>query len=204
MPELNPFTRREFLCLGLAIVSTLGSEPTFLNSAGTALASDTSRTASKAGVPEDRVFVVIQLSGGNDGLNTVVPYGADAYHKARPGFGIKPKQALKIDENQGIGLHPSMKEIHELLQDEQASVVQGVGYPNPNRSHFASMDVWQTGDTRGREDEGWISRAMEQHQNPEAHGMEVIALDRQAPFAVQGETTQPVTFRNPWTLHWSP
>jgi uncharacterized protein (DUF1501 family) len=204
MPEQNPFTRREFLYSGLAMMSTLGTVPTFLSNASASMSQDTSRTRSKAGVPEDRVLVVVQLSGGNDGLNTVVPYGVDAYHKARPNLGVEPKDALQIDDTQGVGLHPSMKEIHDLLQDDQAAIVQGVGYPNPNRSHFASMDVWHTGDTRGREDDGWLGRAFDQYNDPQAHGMEIVALDQQAPLAVKGDITQPVTFRNPWTLNWDP
>ncbi|MBV5333098.1 DUF1501 domain-containing protein, partial [bacterium] len=95
---------------------------------------------------------VVQLSGGNDGLNTVIPYGQSEYHNARPGIGIgepgKPKNggaALQLDQANGIGLHPNLTGFKELHDAGSLCVVAGVGYPNPNRSHFASMDIWQSG-----------------------------------------------------------
>jgi uncharacterized protein (DUF1501 family) len=203
MSTPDPFTRREFLYSGLAMVSTLGSVPTFLSQAGSAMADTSMRTSSKAGVPEDRVLVVIQLSGGNDGLNTVIPYGADEYHKARPQLGLDAKQVLALNQSAGIGLHPSMKEIHELVGQEQANVVQGVGYPNPNRSHFASMDVWHTGDTRGGE-HGWLGKALDQTRDANSSEMDIVAIDQQAPLATVGQQTRPVTFTNPHTLDWDP
>jgi uncharacterized protein (DUF1501 family) len=205
MSDFNPFTRREFLGSGLALVSTLGSVPAFLSQAGSAMADSSMRTSSKPGVPEERVLVVVQLSGGNDGLNTVVPYGSDAYYKARPGLGVEKKDLLPIETSNGIALHKNLRGAYELLKAEQAAVVQGVGYPNPNRSHFASMDVWHSGITRdGRQDTGWIGRTLDQTDDASDRGMECIALDQQAPLATQGETTQPVTFRNPRTLQWDP
>src|SRR5687767_6964837 len=91
--------------------------------------------------PDARVLVVIQLDGGNDGLNTVIPFADDAYHRNRP--------TLRVTEgihklNDRVALHPAMRAAADLFHDGRLAVVQGVGYPNPNRSHFESMAVWQT------------------------------------------------------------
>jgi uncharacterized protein (DUF1501 family) len=198
----NAFTRREFLYSGLAMVSTIGSVPTFLSDAGTSMADTSMRTSSKPGVPEDRVLVVVQLSGGNDGLNTVIPYGADAYYEARPSLGVNEKKVLTLDDDRGVGLHPALDPVHQMVNQNRAAVVQGVGYPNPNRSHFASMDVWHSGDTRGGQGEGWIGRALDEAQDPNNHGLEGVAINNETPMAMRGKTARPVTFQNPWTLQW--
>ena len=84
----------------------------------------------------DRVLVVIQLSGGNDGLNTVIPYSNELYYKARPKLAISTNDLLKFDSE--VGLHPSMRGIAHLMEEKQFCVLNGIGYPNPNRSHFES------------------------------------------------------------------
>lgn len=104
----------------------------------------------------DTVLVVVELAGGNDGLNTVVPYLDAQYHKLRPTIGIKEDQALKLDD--GMGLHPSMKGLSDLFAAGKVAVIQGVGYPNPNRSHFRSMDIWQTASPDDQFKYGWIGR----------------------------------------------
>ena len=89
------------------------------------------------------MLVVVQLTGGNDGLNTVVPYADDGYGKLRPTLRIPTKELKKIDDK--LGLHPSLSGLAGLLEDHALAIVQGVGYPNPNESHFRSMDIWQAG-----------------------------------------------------------
>merc|ERR1711965_346726 len=101
-------------------------------------------------MPQDRILVIVQMSGGNDGLNTVVPYGLDDYYRLRPTIGLKKPgsgadAALQLNQAQGIGLNPAFSGLQELMDSGVASIVQGVGYPNPNRSHFSSMDIWHTG-----------------------------------------------------------
>src|SRR5580700_1636897 len=128
-------TRRAFMKGSLssaALVALSPAVPQFLFSA--------SAQAAEAG--GETILVVIQLSGGNDGLNTVIPYADDVYRKNRPAIGIAAKTAKKIDDY--VGLHPSMDGFSTLLQEGRLGIVQGVGYPNPNRSHFSSMDIWQT------------------------------------------------------------
>jgi uncharacterized protein (DUF1501 family) len=108
----------------------------------------------------ERILVVVQLSGGNDGLNTVIPFGDDEYYKNRFTLAINKDAVLKIDDH--VALHPSMSDCAKLLEKQQLAIVQGVGYPNPNRSHFESMDLWHT--AHGKSDgiqTGWLGRSIE-------------------------------------------
>lgn len=145
--------RRTFLkqtLAGSAAISLSGSIPEFLLGA--------SRETEK--VVNEKILVVLQLSGGNDGLNTVVPYGDDEYYKNRFTLAIGKNSALKIDDH--VGFHPSMRGFDQLIQNNQLAVVQGVGYPNPNRSHFESMDLWHTAHRiteSGRV--GWLGRTID-------------------------------------------
>src|SRR3954451_6914914 len=102
------------------------------------------RAAEKAKAGADRVLVVLEMTGGNDGLNTVIPFADDLYYKNRPTLGVPAKRVLKVDDH--VGLHPRLDGLHGLHKDGQLAIVQGVGYPNPDRSHFESMDVWQSAD----------------------------------------------------------
>src|ERR1700750_1580280 len=119
-------TRRHFLAQS-ALVSLTPLVPAFL--AKSALAADV-----KA---DDRVLVVIQLDGGNDGLNTVIPFADENYARHRRELRIKTDDVFKL--NDSLGLHPAMKSAADLFQDGRLAIVQGVGYPNPNRSHLESM-----------------------------------------------------------------
>lgn len=105
---------------------------------------------------DDTILVVIQLAGGNDGLNTLVPYGDDAYHKARPRLGKKDKEIIKLDDY--LGLNSSMPYLGSLFKEGGLGIVQGVGYPNPNRSHFVSTSIWETADTSNHSATGWLGR----------------------------------------------
>src|ERR1700722_1754718 len=134
-------TRRQFLrtsALGAAASWTL---PVFLEKTFftlNALAAD-SLTQTVTG-KDGSILVVLQMAGGNDGLNMVVPHADDAYYKARPVIGVKPEQVLIIDDL--IGLHPRLTGLKGLYDDGHLGIIQGVGYPNPDRSHFRSTDIW--------------------------------------------------------------
>src|SRR5438874_66832 len=120
------------------------------------------RTARAAGPDTDRrVLVVVQLDGGNDALNTVVPHADPNYARLRPNLQIARKDLLRLDD--ALGLHPSLKPLDKLLQAGQLAVIPGVGYPNPNRSHFESMAIWHTArlDAEERKGYGWIGRALD-------------------------------------------
>ena len=199
------FTRREFLG-SMAALSTAASMPSFL--LRTALA-DTpapgARTSSMPGRPDDRILVVIQLSGGNDGLNTIVPYRDDAYYRARPAIGIQPDQVLKLDRSLDVGLNPSMKPLKELYDQGIASIIQGVGYPNPNRSHFVSMDIWHTADPAGGRGFGWIGKALDAmyEQNAEGAASACISLGSEAPLATNGKRVKAVSFDDANLFRWA-
>jgi len=119
-----------------------------------------------AAEPDDRILVLVQLDGGNDGLNTVVPYGDDAYHRARPGLRVAPKQVVRLDGH--VGLHPALGALRGAWDDGALGVLQGIGYPNPSRSHFTSSDVWHTASTDPQGGwTGWLGRALDRADDAE-------------------------------------
>src|SRR5579864_3106671 len=105
--------------------------------------------------PTDRILVLVQLAGGNDGLNTLIPYADGAYHDARPT--LRQDQGV-LTLNPQLGLHPNLKGLKASWDAGQLAIVQGVGYPNPNLSHFASMSVWETANVQGGIGDGWLGR----------------------------------------------
>ena len=107
---------------------------------------------------KDPVLVVLQLSGGNDGINTVVPYGDPHYADHRPAVRVPDEQVLKLSDH--VGLNPNMGPMKRLYDEGKVAVIQGVGYPNPNRSHFRSMDIWHTAEPDKQGTEGWLGRAI--------------------------------------------
>lgn len=117
---------------------------------------DVLRQAKGGKAAADTVLVVCQLSGGNDGLNTIVPWATKKYYDLRPTLGIPEDQVLKI--NDSIGFHPGLKGLAELFQQRKVAIIQGVGYPQANRSHFKSMDIWQSASPEGNLKYGWIGR----------------------------------------------
>ncbi|EIQ01219.1 hypothetical protein OpiT1DRAFT_05791 [Opitutaceae bacterium TAV1] len=150
-----PTTRREFLrysAQGIGLLAFARFAPSFLVQ---------STLASTPAPEKDRtILVLVQLAGGNDGLNTVAPYQNDNYYKLRPTLGLKKEEVLDLDGR--VGLHPSCTAMHELFKDGKLGVVQNVGYPNPNRSHFRSMEIWET--ASGSDDvlaTGWIGRFLD-------------------------------------------
>ncbi len=214
-PDPSAFTRRQFLWQGLTLASASVAVPSFLQASAFGLPQPVAGASAIPGVPQDHVLVVIQLSGGNDGLNTVVPFGEDAYYRARPGIGIRKEDALTLSREQGIGLHPSLSGLKEMYDEGMLSVVQGVGYPNPNRSHFVSMDIWHTADTDAN-GEGWLGRYFDSQccgygagesgtaastVNPASQPG--IAIGGTAPLAMEGVKTKPVAFETPDLFRWT-
>jgi len=202
----HPWSRRLFLQQGVTLASLAATTPLFIErSARGVMLPLGSLVSSQAGVPEDRVLVVVQLGGGNDGLNTVIPYGSDDYYRLRPQLAIqapgRDNGALAIDGGDGIGLNPAMSGFKELMDEGVAGIVQGVGYPNPNRSHFSSMDIWHTADPQGKNN-GWIGRYFDNTcsgtPNPEVG----VAIGRQAPLAMQGASQLPVSFERAELFRW--
>ena len=146
------------------------------------------RTAQSAQTGTDRrVLVVVQLDGGNDALNTIIPHADPSYAKLRPTLKIDPKNVVKVTDE--VGLHPSLRPLDKLLQAGQLGVLPGVGYPNPNRSHFASMAIWHTArfDKEDRGGYGWIGQALD----PSAGSSYVVGSA--VPRAVRGRRSAAVS-----------
>lgn len=154
--NLHLQTRREFLRRSITLASVAWTIPSFLHR--TVLALDHPQGESMIISPRDHpILVVIQLSGGNDGLNTLVPITDDIYYKSRPKLAIAPGQTLKVNDT--VGFHPDLAKLKALYDSGKMAVIQGVGYPNPNRSHFRSMEIWHTAaDSNKVEKHGWIGR----------------------------------------------
>jgi uncharacterized protein (DUF1501 family) len=196
MSDKNLHSRRVFLQGSMALMSIGATVPTFIDSSVWAADNplDGSRTGKESG-KDGRVLVVVQLSGGNDGLNTVVPFADDVYQKARPAIGKTAAEVLKI--NDYLGLHPNLAPMKALFDDGMMSIVQGVGYPNPNRSHFRSMDIWQSGvPDREQTANGWLGRYFDNTctgEDPHAG----IAIGDTAPLAMKGDRISPLSFERP-------
>jgi uncharacterized protein (DUF1501 family) len=210
MNEPNAFTRRIFLKQGLTLASMAATVPYFIQQSAYGMMLPLgSRVTSRPGVPEDHVLVVVQLGGGNDGLNTVIPYYSPEYYNYRPNLAIPAPgrgragapAALEFDTKAGVGLHPNLAGLKELMDQGVASVVQGVGYPNPNRSHFASMDIWHTADTDGKGN-GWIGRYFDCTCNGTPVPEGAVAIGRTAPLAMHGSLQKPVSFETPDLFRW--
>ena len=151
-------TRREFLRTGLLGGSLCWTLPAFLSRTMDSLHAQADGALVQGVTGRDgNILVVLQLAGGNDGLNTVIPIGNDEYRKARPTLGLPDPSILRIDPQ--TGLHPSLSGLASAYQDGHLAIVQGVGYPNPNRSHFRSTEIWATGvDSDKSSTTGWIGR----------------------------------------------
>ena len=106
----------------------------------------------------DPILVVIQLTGGNDSLNTLIPYGNSLYYENRNTVAIPQDEVIAIDDN--FGFNPAMRPIKDLYDHGKVALIQGVGYPNPNRSHFRSMDIWHTCEPDKQGSEGWLGRVI--------------------------------------------
>ena len=125
-------------------------------------AMDDSQSESKASA-QPRVLVLVELNGGNDGLNTVVPYSDDKYYELRPRLGVKPDKVIRLNDE--LGLHPALKPLEKAWEAHDMGIVNGVGYDAPNRSHFRSIEIWETGsDSDEVLSRGWLARLFAQQR----------------------------------------
>ncbi|HWD39564.1 MAG TPA: DUF1501 domain-containing protein [Fimbriimonas sp.] len=146
---------------------------------------DVLRTARGGKAASDTVLVVCQFSGGNDGLNTVVPYAQKAYYDLRPTIGIQENQVLKINES--LGFNPGLSGLAELYQQGKVAVIQNVGYPNPNRSHFKSMEIWQSASPDSALRHGWIGRHFDAElAHHPLNPVVALGLSTEKPLALDG------------------
>jgi len=183
--------RRSFLTGGLGLVG------------GAGLLAPSARAGMRLlGSPgESRTLVLIQLTGGNDGLSTIVPHGDDEYHRARQQTHIDTAELHKIDDY--IGFHPDLKRMHGRFNEGGLAVVQGVGYAGPNRSHFKSREIWHAADLRGRAaGDGWVGRLCDDAWAESLLPELTVHIGRNVPYALHSRSHAPVAFDSPEIYRW--
>ncbi len=201
----NPlFSRRLFLSRGTQLLSAAATLPLFLDRSAHVMAAEYGNNPQGVGRP-DRILVIVQLAGGNDGLSTVIPTRNDDYTKARPRLGIKPADTLKLNDD--FGLHSQMAGFKKLYDTGEMAILQAVGYPNHNRSHFRSTDIWQTAEPEKTAHCGWLGRYFDNNcpgmdpsplqTTKSASPNSAIALVAEPPTSLVGEKFIPLTFRSP-------
>ena len=149
---MDTLTRRRFL-----LASGVTCAGTLVAGAAAISTKELAGHAESNPLPSDaQVLVLVTLYGGNDGLNTVIPYADSAYHDARPELAYDDSEVIKLSE--GLGLNPAFKGLASVWNDKQLAIVRGVGYPKPDFSHFTSMDIWQTASPSAPVQSGWLGR----------------------------------------------
>ncbi len=192
-------SRRDLLRLGLHGVGVSAALPLLLHRTSAALALPHGAAGPAASALGDKILVVVELSGGNDGLNTVVPYGDDEYYRKRPRIGIREEQLLVLDEH--FGLHPSLRGMEKLYKDGRMAIVHGCGYDNPSLSHFESMGFWHTGAPNAGESLGWLGRLADLAIEGES-GDAIVNISPQQSPAVRSARHTPIVFSDPNSFRW--
>jgi uncharacterized protein (DUF1501 family) len=164
-------SRRDFLKTTVGAMAAAPLMPHILLNSALA-----SRTAASTDTP---ILVVIQLQGGNDGLNTIVPYASDLYFKDRPTIGVPAKSVLPIDNT--VGFNPNLKNLKTLYDQGKVAILQGVGYPNPTRSHFQGTSIWETADPTLQQTTGWLGRYLDAEFGGADNPLQAVALGPMMP-----------------------
>lgn len=140
-------------------------------------------------------LVIIQWSGGNDGLNTVVPFENDIYHRNRPTLRLSKKEVIRLTDD--LGFNPALKSLQALFEEEQISIINSVGYPNPDRSHFRSMDIWQTGSGSDKYwSTGWLGRYLDSNCGVCEKAHAAIEVNDDLSLALKGHQRNGFAIRN--------
>jgi uncharacterized protein (DUF1501 family) len=177
---MDTLTRRKFL-----VRSGVVGGAALAAGAGVYTLTDILKTASWQDKPADaRTLVLVTLYGGNDGLNTVIPYADPAYHDARPELAYQPTQVLHLNDQ--LGLNPGMTGLAGLFKDKRLAIVRGVEYPKPDHSHFRSMDIWQTASPGNPATTGWLGRWLDATGNDPRHA---VSFEPVLPVVLAGATT---------------
>ncbi|WP_397363995.1 DUF1501 domain-containing protein [Olleya sp. R77988] len=143
-------------------------------------------------------LVIVQLTGGNDGLNTIIPYRNDIYYRSRPKIAIKKNETLRLNDE--LGFHKSLRPLKHLYDSGDLCIINNVGYPNPKRSHFKSSDIWHTGTTNKKEQTGWLGRYLDNYgQN--AHT--AMQIDESLSLALKGKFKNGIATKNATELYRS-
>src|SRR5262245_39384964 len=185
-------TRRDAVRLGLYGLGISAGLPLLFRNTLTALAAADQNNTS--GGSAERILIVVELSGGNDELNTIVPFGDDAYYRHRPTIGIPAKQVRKIDDH--FGFHPSMAGFERLYKDGQLAIVHGCGYEKPSLSHFESMGFWHTGMPNAGETLGWVGRVADA-MDPAGQRNYIVNIATAQSLAVRSGKHSPLVFYDP-------
>ncbi|HEV2581193.1 MAG TPA: hypothetical protein VGT44_10115, partial [Ktedonobacteraceae bacterium] len=136
----------------------------------------------------NNILIVVQMAGGNDGLNTVVPYTDPMYLKMRPTIGVQQSKVLALDNR--LGLHPNLAPLKKLWDSGHLAIVEGVGYPNQSLSHFQAMDIWQTLDLTGNGSDGWLGKLVSGLVDQQGHPFKSLDIGVQTAQALQSISTQ--------------
>ena len=190
------YSRKDFLRLaGLASASMM--LPNFMRGSDKASQAMLNRLLLQR--TNGKRLVVVQFSGGNDGLNTIIPYGDDLYHSNRSGIGLKPNEVLRIDDH--MGFHPSLQGLADLHHNGHFAMLNSVGYPNPNRSHFRSMDIWQSASAADKiVATGWVGRWLDATCQPDTKPHLALEVDETLSLALRGEQVFGLAMKNPGRL----
>ena len=189
--RLPRLSRREALQQGLCGLGVSAGLPLIFGRAAQSMAED---ETSGGVVNPERILVIVELDGGNDGLNTVVPYGDDAYYRHRPDIAIAAEDLRPIDDH--FGFHPSLAGFERLYKDGKFALIHGCGYDNPILSHFAAMGFWHTGVPIAGEKLGWIGRLGDK-LSPEGRENFIVNVAKQQSLAVRSRVHSPLVFDDP-------
>ena len=189
------YSRRDFLRAGLFAVGVSTGLPALLQQVS--LAQTIKTLGGHAEKHPGRILVVVEMTGGNDGLNTVVPFSDAAYHNARPKLAVREREVLKLNDQ--FGLNPACQGLEHLFKEGKLAIVHGCGYPNPNLSHFTAMEWWHTATPHNNEKYGWLGRyADAQWPVPIQNG--IVNLGARQARAVTSERQAPLVFGDPKKL----
>jgi uncharacterized protein (DUF1501 family) len=182
--------RRSFIKTGAMAAAGTLMVPKFLQALG---------NGNQLAATGQKIVVVIQLSGGNDGLNTIIPVRNDIYYRLRPKLGIARQNSLSLNDE--TGLNPNLPFFKELYDGGNLAILNNVGYPNPDRSHFRSMDIWHTAsDSRSYLNTGWLGRYLDAQCAGCPHPTQILELDDMLSLALKGEHFNGIASKDPRRL----
>ena len=184
--------RRDFMRQGLYGIGVTAALPLVFRDSSTAVAMQA--LASGQETHPNRIMVVLELTGGNDGLNTVVPYRNDEYYRRRPSLGIPPDAVSQINDE--LGFHPKLGGLYRLYEDGLVAIVNGCGYPNPSFSHFTSMDYWHSATPNAPSSDGWVGLTADAVRPTQQENF-IVNVSTQMSNAVRAQVHSPVVFSDP-------
>jgi uncharacterized protein (DUF1501 family) len=175
MPEQSIISRRQFLEVAGGALAVYTTSPLWLRLGA---------AGAEPAPPNGRKLLLLLLEGGNDGLNTVVPYGQSTYFEKRRSLAYKPEEIIKLSDSSQIGLAPTLPKLARHYEARKVGIIQGVGYDKPNLSHFKSMDIWQTGRPKHDVATGWLGRYLDRSQSESV--VRAVAIDNRLPTVLNG------------------